>query len=153
MRLSRPLGAYHRFENTLFDDVLSWLAQQPRHFHRLLAAYLPPRGRRSQPGFPNVWVPPQTLDGPNLLYHADLVLAAARTMNREAAVLGTPTYTLFKGELGAVDRYLIERGRMVQVSEPEDLPKIKVQKRTGRANALLDTGLIGKITDQIIGAV
>lgn len=153
MRPPAPWAAYHRFENTLFDDVLSWLARQPDTFIVFLPR-IPSQGDAARSlGFPNVWVPPQTLDGPNLLYHADLVISGGGTMNREAAVLGTATYTLFKGELGAVDRYLIERGRMVQVSEPEDLAKIKVQKRAGRANALLDTGLIGKITDQIIGAV
>ena len=32
-------------------------------------------------------------------------------MNREAALLGTPTWTTFAGELGAVDRMLIEHGQ------------------------------------------
>ena len=33
-------------------------------------------------------------------------------MNRESAVLGTPTYTVFAGPLAAVDAELIRLGRM-----------------------------------------
>ena len=33
-------------------------------------------------------------------------------MNRESALLGTPTYTVFAGELAAVDAELIRLGRL-----------------------------------------
>ena len=38
----------------------------------------------------------------NLLYHSDLVISGGGTMNREAAALGIPTVTIFKGPMGAV---------------------------------------------------
>ena len=53
--------------------------------------------------------PGGAVDGPSLVWPADAVISAGGTMNREAAVLGVPTWTTFAGELGAVDRWLVER--------------------------------------------
>jgi predicted glycosyltransferase len=40
-------------------------------------------------------------------------------MNRESALLGTPTYTVFAGELAAVDQRLIREGRLHDLREQE----------------------------------
>ena len=50
-------------------------------------------------------------------------------MTREAAVLGTPSYTLFAGRLGAVDRALMRAGTLVRIGSEADLPKIEVRKK------------------------
>jgi predicted glycosyltransferase len=55
------------------------------------------------------------------VWFADAVISAGGTMNREAAVLGVPTWTTFAGELGAVDRWLIREGRMQVLERAEDL--------------------------------
>ena len=39
-------------------------------------------------------------------------------MNRESAILGTPTYTVFAGELAAVDAELIRQGRLRDLRSP-----------------------------------
>ena len=67
-------------------------------------------------GAPGVIIPAKPVDGPSLVYAADLVVSAGGTMNREAALLGVPTWTTFAGELGGVDRMLIETGRMEVLS-------------------------------------
>ena len=61
---------------------------------------------------PGVIVPVAPVDGPSLLWVADAVVSAGGTMNREAALLGVPTWTTFAGELGAVDRWLVAEGRL-----------------------------------------
>ena len=51
-------------------------------------------------------------------------------MNREAAALGVPVYSIFRGKTGAVDRYLAENGRLFLIESPDDVRnKIKVQRR------------------------
>ena len=50
-------------------------------------------------------LPETALDGLNLVWHSDLVVSGGGTMNREAAALGVPVYSIFRGKLGAVDRY------------------------------------------------
>ena len=43
----------------------------------------------------------------SLIAFADAVVSAGGTMNREAVALGTPVWTIFSGEMGAVDERLI----------------------------------------------
>lgn len=56
-------------------------------------------------------------------------------MNREAAALGVPVYSIFRGELGAVDRYLSDTGRLMLIKEPDELlSKIALKKRNRPAS-------------------
>ncbi len=51
-------------------------------------------------------------------------------MNREAAALGVPVYSIFKGKIGAVDRYLNSQGRLVLVeTEADVLDKVRLERR------------------------
>jgi predicted glycosyltransferase len=52
---------------------------------------------------------------------ADLVVGGGGTMTREAALLGTPTLSLFAGRLAAVDRWLEERGLLRRLERAEDV--------------------------------
>jgi len=50
-------------------------------------------------------------------------------MNREAASLGIPVYSIFRGPIGRIDKKLEEEGRLVLISSPADFSKIKLEKR------------------------
>jgi predicted glycosyltransferase len=69
----------------------------------------------------NVIIPTKAVDGMNLLYHSDLVISGGGTMNREAAALGIPTVTIFKGPMGAVDQWLIDSGKMIAINNAEEI--------------------------------
>ena len=73
-------------------------------------------------------------------------------MNREAAVLGTPTYTVFKGEMGAVDKYLIDAGQMVRISENTDIKKIKIEKKSFHQRIAQKKDLVKQVTDLLLSA-
>ncbi|HEU0207757.1 MAG TPA: DUF354 domain-containing protein [Candidatus Udaeobacter sp.] len=60
-------------------------------------------------------VPSRAVDGLNLLWHSDLVVSGGGTMNREAAAIGVPVYSIFRGKIGAVDRRLEQEGRLVLI--------------------------------------
>src|ERR1700721_798805 len=76
------------------------------------------------------FIPEGVVDGLNLIWHSDLVISGGGTMNREAAALGVPVYSIFRGKIGAVARYLAEHGRLVLLGEGEDIEtKIVVQRR------------------------
>lgn len=66
-------------------------------------------------------IPEHVVDGLNLIWHSDLVISAGGTMNREAAALGVPVYSIFRGQIGAVDRYLSMSGRLVLIESIQDL--------------------------------
>jgi len=83
-----------------------------------------------------VIVPKQAVDGLNLLWHSDLVVSGGGTMNREAAALGIPVYSIFRGKSGAVDRYLQKEGKMVFIEASADVrSKILLQRRDRNAAA------------------
>jgi predicted glycosyltransferase/peptidoglycan/xylan/chitin deacetylase (PgdA/CDA1 family) len=68
-------------------------------------------------------VPPRAIDGLNLLWFSDLVVSGGGTMNREAAALGVPVYSIFRGKKGNVDRMLEREGRLVMIQNPEEVWK------------------------------
>jgi predicted glycosyltransferase len=73
-------------------------------------------------------VPARAIDGLNLLWFSDLVVSGGGTMNREAAALGVPVYSIFRGKLGAVDRQLEQEGRLKLIRSVEDV-QTRIQLR------------------------
>ncbi|MGL6279555.1 MAG: DUF354 domain-containing protein, partial [Gaiella sp.] len=63
-------------------------------------------------GLPSLVIPARAVDARTLVALAHAVVSAGGTMNREAVALGTPVWTTFAGELGAVDEGLIADGRL-----------------------------------------
>ena len=75
-------------------------------------------------------VPDEAVDGLNLIWRSDLVVSGGGTMNREAAALGVPVYSIFRGKIGAVDKYLAEKGRLILIKTVEEVrSKIRPVRR------------------------
>jgi predicted glycosyltransferase len=84
-------------------------------------------------------IPERALDGLNLVWFSDLVVSGGGTMNREAAALGVPVYSIFRGKLGAVDQNLAREGRLVLIEKPEDVRlKLSPVKRARGAGPASD---------------
>jgi len=150
VRPPATMATYHRFENPLFDKVVRYLLGKPGVCVVFLPR-VPEQGRRLvDEGFPNLVVPRAPLDGPNLIYHSDLVIRGGGTMNREAAVLGTPVYTVYKGRLGAVDRYLLDCGRMSLIACERDISHIVLRKKDGSPQAFGRPGLLAEVVEMIL---
>jgi len=98
-------------------------------------------------------IPEKIVDGLNLIWHSDLVISAGGTMNREAAALGVPVYSIFRGEIGAVDRYLSKTGRLVLIEGCEDLgTKILLGRRECPAKPPKGrTAALSYIVERIVG--
>ena len=78
-------------------------------------------------------VPARVVDARSLAGLADVVVSAGGTMIREAAVLGTPSWSIFEGRLGAVDELLEREGRIRFLRDPDELVVEKVTRRERRA--------------------
>ncbi len=79
--------------------------------------------------------PKKAVDGLNLIWYSDLVISGGGTMNREAAALGVPVYSIFRGKTGAVDQYLAANNRLFLLESPDDVRnKIKVENRNRSEN-------------------
>ena len=76
-----------------------------------------------------VVIPEKAIDGLSMMYFSDLVISGGGTMNREAAALGVPVYSIFRGAIGSVDKHLAETGRLVLLeNENEIKDKINIEK-------------------------
>jgi predicted glycosyltransferase len=74
-----------------------------------------------------VLIPLKPVDGLNVIWFSDLVVSGGGTMNREAAALGVPVYSIFRGKICAVDHYLEREGRLVLLENVQDVhTKIKL---------------------------
>ncbi len=76
----------------------------------------------------NVFFPAHVYNGPNLIWHSDLVISGGGTMNREAASLGVPVLSIYQGPVGAVDRHLVETGRLMHITRVDELDRISITK-------------------------
>lgn len=77
----------------------------------------------------NIIFPQRAQNGIALIWNSDIVVSGGGTMNREAAVLNVPVYSIFQGKLGSVDRYLNETGCLKLIHSKDDLKQIKLVKR------------------------
>jgi predicted glycosyltransferase len=128
-----PEGAlYHRGGNDRFEEVMTFLER-----HEEVEIVLLPRGAEQQARYAGrrVTVPERPVDGTALLAAADLVVGGGGTMTREAALLETPTYTVFLAELAAVDAELIRRGLIVDLREPGLQPAVEKRGEAARRGA------------------
>jgi predicted glycosyltransferase len=77
-------------------------------------------------GLERVMVPDRAVDGRSLVAFADALVSAGGTMNREAAVLGTPVWSIFEGRMGAVDELLAREGRLRFLTDPTE---VKIERK------------------------
>jgi uncharacterized protein len=76
-------------------------------------------------------VPKHAVNGLDLIWSSDVVISGGGTMNREAAALGIPVYSLFRGTMGAVDKHLAGVGKLILLENEQDVrEKLKLARRT-----------------------
>jgi len=126
---------YHNPEaEVLLDAALNFLTEAPD-----VRVILLPRNENQAKTLRKDWgkwitngkivIPDHAVDGINLIWFSDLVVSGGGTMNREAAALGVPVYSIFRGKIGAVDRHLQQEGRLILIESVEDIPKKIALKR------------------------
>jgi hypothetical protein len=100
---------------------------------------------------PSVRVLDRPLDGLQLLWNSDLVVSGGGTMNRESALLGVPTYSIFTGKRPHLDQILHEQGRLTFVSTPQEVQSIAVTRWSRPATFIPRMrGLASSITDLLL---
>lgn len=125
LRTPPSMAAYHRMENPLFDDVLRTIAVRDDVQAVVLVRTPDQRAGIEDVGSGNIIVPDRVVDAQSLVYYADVVISGGGTLNREAAALGTPAWTVFVGRMGAVDAMLVREGRLGVLERAKDLALAK----------------------------
>lgn len=120
---------YHVKEgDDLFQDIVEFISASPETVIILIS-----RNEKMETAARDTWpelvksgklvIPNKAVDGLNLIWHSDLVISGGGTMIREAAALGVPAYSIFRGEIGAVDAYLARSGRLTMLESANDFAK------------------------------
>jgi predicted glycosyltransferase len=112
-------------ENPLLPRLLRHLSEDQGAQSVVLARTPEQRADVRALGLERVIVPDRAVDGRTLVAYADALVSAGGTMNREAAVLGTPVWSIFEGRLGAVDELLAKQGRLKFLTDPSEVQVVK----------------------------
>jgi predicted glycosyltransferase len=153
LRPPATFALYHGPENRLFDAAIEHLSSFAAANVIVCPRTSEQRERLRARAGPNVRILETPVRGLDLLARADLAMSAGGTMNREAALLGTPTYTVLAARLGSADRWLIDQGRMVQIATDEDLARVVPGKVDARARAPSNHALPDSVLELILGAL
>jgi predicted glycosyltransferase len=160
----RPPASEAHYHNPLSDDLFQFVVNFLSEFPAVRMVLLPRNDRQEaalrqqhQELFAKgvLRMPDRLVDGMNLIWHSDLVISGGGTMNREAAALGVPVYSIFLGRLGAVDRHLAEEGRLILLKDREDVrARLRVTPRAfgTRTNETAKPAL-GKIIDNVVHTI
>jgi predicted glycosyltransferase len=128
-----PAEESHYYRSASGDvalDLLRYLAGQdgaqvvfsPRYSRQ--RAYLDEAEWRNEP-----IVVPESAPFLPLLQAVDAVVASGGTMAREAAYLGIPSYSIFQGSIGGVDRHLASIGRLDLLASEDDFQRIRIEPK------------------------
>ncbi len=135
----RPPATEAHYHNPQSDDLFEAFMDRACR-NAIVKVILLPRNTKQSQAIQKQWsnwfeqgrikIPDGAVDGLNLLWHSDLVISGGGTMNREAAALGVPVYSIFRGHVGAVDRKLSAEGRLTMIKSVEEVEtNIALQKR------------------------
>lgn len=95
-------------------------------------------------------IPENVIDGLNLAFHSDLVISGGGTMNREAALLGTPVYSIFSGTLGSLDAHMQKKGLITLIRNRNDISKIELNKKEKRNNYEINHQLAAYLISELL---
>jgi predicted glycosyltransferase len=133
MRPPPELALYHRgHTNTVFADVLDRIAASDTAHAVVLSRTNEQRAALAERfgSANNIELPGHAIDAASLVAASDVVVSAGGTMNREAAALGVPVYTVFAGRMGAVDERLIADGRLRQLDRADNVELVTREDRS-----------------------
>lgn len=134
--LLRPPATTAHYHNPDAEILLATILEQLAAAGDVQLVYLPrtddQRELPARAGLRDVIIPNKVYDGPSLVAATDLVISGGGTMTREAAILGIPSCSFFRGREGMVDEVLAASGRLVLLASPDDVrQKLKVAVRKG----------------------
>ena len=148
VRPPADMALYHRFGNPLFPLLLQRLMKEDVTTV-LLARTGAQAADLEAAGFGSLLWRGEPLDGRELVAGADAVVSAGGSMNREAAVLGTPAYSIYAGKLAAVDRTLVADGSLCLLQSQDDLVRLPLRKKAVAEPPRIGDALLVQFVDRL----
>lgn len=155
--LLRPPATTAHYHNPEAETLLEAILLQLAAAGDVQLVYLPrtddQRDLPARAGVREVIIPRKVYDGPSLVAACDMVISGGGTMTREAAIMGIPSYSFFRGREGMVDESLAASGRLVLLASPADVKaKLAAVVRAGGVTRPDPTALVDFICTAITNA-
>ena len=156
----RPSSMTSNYHDSLSEDILKALVERFATEKNAIALVTPRTDvdkefvRRiiNDNTLSNVRIAERALPGMQLLYWSDVVVSGGGTMNREAALLGTPTISMFTGERPSIDEYLCSLAKLRFIESPDDVGSIPFVKKHHDINYRYDAkNLLSEVMNIISG--
>ncbi len=156
----RPPASEAHYRNPESDKLFS-VTLETLSAHKDVKMVMLPRNDKQKVHIKEKWFelcsqkkiifPEKVVDGLNLIWNSDFVVSGGGTMNREAAALRVPVYSIFRGKTGAVDSYLETEGRLVMLKSIEDVKsKLKpVRRNKEKGTDITDKRALKKIVSVV----
>jgi len=156
LRPAASTANYHsKRSEVLLDDVLQFLTSTPNVITVIVSRTGEQRAELNEKlaNIPaareRTILLEKSVNGLDLAFAADLLISGGGTMNREAALLGVPVYSIFAGRQGALDRTMEANGRIVFIRDARDLSKIRLERREPATAASLTDRVERFVIDEI----
>ncbi len=153
IRMNSIYAHYHSGSDhdQIDEQIISYLSQFKHVQVVVLPRYKVQRDKiLSQfPNHENVVLLKKRLNGQNLIWFSDGVISGGGSMIREAVCLNRPSYDIFGGKLGEVEKALIKAKKVVKIESASDFPKIVLQKKPVPDTVTSDRTLLHFITQQL----
>ena len=155
--LIRPPARNAHYHNPQADVLLDRVLEALARTSNAQVVFLPrsddqvETARRA--GVGDLIIPDRVFDGPGLVSTMDLVISGGGTMIREAAAMGVPAVSFFRGRTGMVDEDLERSGRLVLLEDPNEVEsQLIVRKRPTSTAMEASDGLVSGVCDLILAA-
>lgn len=137
--LLRPPATTAHYHNPEAETILDAILMRLAEGGDVQLVYLPRTPDQNdlpaRAGVGEVIIPSKVYDGPSLVAAMDMVISGGGTMTREAAIMGVPSYSFFRGASGKVDEALAGAGKLTMVTTPDEVAaKLTVAMKKGAAS-------------------
>jgi len=150
----RPPAIHANYHNDRSEELLIELINFLKHISGVYTICLPrtkTQGNELQKYVSEKFIiPDKVIDGLNLSYHSDLVISGGGTMNREAALMGTPVYSIFSGELGSLDDHMQQNGLIKFIKDVSDISKISIMRKKIQGKSAINHHLVQFLTNELL---
>ena len=157
----RPPATEAHYHNPESEGLFVEIVEHIRKFPNTVMVILPRNEISQKQMIIDTWpelyrkriiiIPEKVLNGLDLIWYSDFVISGGGTMNREAAALGVPVFSIFRGKIGAVDQYLAQKGQLTLLKSVDDIEThiLPVKRDKNDTTRLRDLPALKQIADAI----
>ena len=129
--LLRPPATTAHYHNPEAEEILNELLKKLLNNPEVQLIWIPRTEDQNELVKGNykahIIIPTKVYPGPQLILAMDMIIGGGGTMTREAAILGIPSVSFFRGRRGAVDDKLESLKRLKLIEKPEQVEELAIQ--------------------------